>query len=162
MEAGSVGAVRLPAIEWKEISDDHAALRQVWEWAERDETRPEPICIADCRGPRWAHYGLYVDGQLRFCVSVEEHRPGGYEVHADAAPGLSPLVTRAAGAVIMNALLAEPESRVIAWVNGNNRAAQRLARYFMQEELTLELNGFSLIRYGMSHADWQGRINGQG
>lgn len=146
--------MRLPKIEWKEISDDRAALETVWGWASRSGEHLGKI--ADYIGPQWAHYGLRVDGKLRFCVSVEERRPLGYEIHADAEPGLSPTVSRKAGIVIMNGLLAEPGSRVIAWVNAGNRPARRLASFFMKREI--EQHGY--IRYGISAEEWSLR-NGQ-
>jgi hypothetical protein len=151
----------LPATEWRDITADEAALRQVWEWRQRDKTLQQVVTLEEVSGPAWAHYGLYVNGELRFGVSVEEHRPGGYEVHTNAAPGCSPRVVREASRLMMAALMESAEDvRIVAWNDVRNRAGVIFAKHFLIPEIEIETPHGTLRRYGINREQWEQR-NGQ-
>lgn len=138
----------------EEISNNQHACELVWSWYAR---RPGFDTGEWLLGDDWWHYLFYVDGVPQVCVSINERRPMGYEIHVAAAKKTNPNHTRAAIRFVGDRLTTHPLVRLASWCPANHRAAVRLNREFLTEEIRTEVVGQEWIRFGASAREWWDR-----
>jgi len=143
-------------MEVREISDDPEVCEMVWQWHQRRPgfDRDNGLTFADMIGAHWWHYLFSFDGTPLVCVSANEHRPHGFEIHVAAASGTHPARTIEAVQFVGDRLMADPECRLASWCPAKHRAAVRLNKHFLTYETSEEINGERWNRYGSSSPEW--------
>lgn len=147
----------------REISDDTDLCRLVWAWHQRRPGfNPETSCtFEELTGEHGWHYMFWWEGQPQVCVSLQEHRPHGYEVFVAAAEKTHPQKVKDALAFVGDRLMAHPLCRLASWVPAQHRAAIRLNRLFLNLELEKEIDGEKWYRFGADYPQWWAKRNGK-
>ncbi len=140
----------------KEISDNVALCALVWSWHRR---RPgfnpvDGITFADMLGEDWHHFLFWFDGRPQVCVTANERRPNGYEIHVAVAEGTNPARTIEAVGFVGDRLMENPACRLASWCPATHRAAVRLNKHFLNFETSKDINGETWSRYGSSSPEW--------
>ncbi len=149
------------AFEVKEASDDREMHDMIWSWHLR---RPGFTFPADAGpdsyiGPEWRNYCFYFDGTPLVCVSAEEKRAYGYEIHVAAAPGCHPKYVRQSIKWVGDLLTRNP-CRMASWCPAYHRAAVRLNRQFLRYERDFTTDDGTLWRgFGADQTYWNQRHN---
>lgn len=143
-------------MEVREISNDPDALALAWLWWRRQPGAEDDLELSDRFGPDWWHYLFTFDAPC-VCISINERRPRGYELHI-AAARKSASQTRAAAAFVCERLLRLPDARVAAWVQARNRASRILTAHFLRLDGGEAIrNGEPWVRYSATADEWRER-----
>lgn len=107
---------------------DLADLRHVYEWDRAQAIEPYETYAARLSGPQWAHYGIWTDGALTGCVSLELLGPTECSIHLAKQPGGDGDALRRLLIDLGILLFNSNFTRLLCQVKPDNDAAYRLVR----------------------------------